>query len=119
MAMTWQQWTEIVARVNASWPDRQIEPVTAREWYAELDQADPAMVWAAVRRLRVAQHWRPSLAEVCAEVTRQRHQAAEQARSSLLRLSLEGRGVPPSPAVKRALRLLLRGTPRPDQSEGA
>lgn len=111
--MAWEQWTEIVARLNASWPDQQIEPPTAREWFDDLRHLDPGDVWLAVRELRKEQRWRPSLAEILAGVKIYRANLAEQVRSQHRRQIDARGGVPMPPETKEAMRILgesIKGT---------
>jgi hypothetical protein len=77
----------LVARINASWPDQQIEPLTAGEWYDELAQLDPNLLTTAVRNLRRDSDYRPSLAALLRENGRLR---AEQPQPSSSRLRIDG-----------------------------
>ncbi len=106
MAMAWEQWAEIVARLNASWPDQQIEPPTAREWFDELRHLDAGDVWLAIRELRTEHHFRPSLAEILAGVKAYRGRLAEQAHSQELRHLASRRGMPMPPETRQALEIL-------------
>jgi hypothetical protein len=66
--MAWPQWEHLVARINASWPDQQIEPLTAGEWYDDLAHLDPELLGQAVRNLRREHDYRPALAALLREV---------------------------------------------------
>ena len=72
MAMTWEQWAAIVSRINARWPDQQIEPLTAGEWYDEVAHLDPNLMLEAVRNLHRTEDFRPPLAALLREVGRLR-----------------------------------------------
>ena len=113
MPMLWEHWTEIVARLNATYPDRQIETATAREWYDELAHLETGDVWLAIRRLRTEQKWRPELAEILIACKLRRVEMAEQARSQRQRLTAGRRGVPMPPETKQALEI-LKETLHPD-----
>jgi hypothetical protein len=106
MAMAWEQWAEIVARLNASWPDQQIEPPTAREWFDELHHLDAGDVWLAIRELRTEIKWRPSLAEILAGVKVYRAKLAEQAHHQQLERARSRRGTPMPPETKQAMEIL-------------
>src|SRR6266567_3522323 len=106
MAMAWEQWAEIVARLNASWPDQQIEPPTAREWFDELRHLDAGDIWLAVRELRKEQRWRPALAEILAGVKVYRAELAEQVHHQQLELAGRRKGAPMPPETKQALEIL-------------
>jgi len=67
MAMAWHQWENLVTRINASWPDQQIEPLTAGEWYDDLAHLNPDLLGEAVRNLRRESDYRPSLAALLRE----------------------------------------------------
>src|SRR6266545_2856760 len=86
MAMAWPQWEHLVARINASWPDQQIEPLTAGEWYDELAHLDPDLLSQAVRNLRRDSDYRPSLAALLREVGQLR---ANQPQPSSHRLRID------------------------------
>lgn len=65
----------MVDRINASWPDQQIEPLTAGEWYDDLAHLDPDLLGQAIRNLRREHDYRPALAALLREVG---HLRAEQ-----------------------------------------
>ncbi len=104
--MTWQQWTEIVAKLNASYPDQPINAATAHEWHTELGHRDAGDVWLAIRELRTEHHFRPSLAEILAGVKAYRGRLAEQAHSQELRHLANRRGMPMPPETRQALEIL-------------
>jgi hypothetical protein len=106
MGMAWQQWAEIVGRLNASYPEQQIEPATAREWFTELERLDAGDVWLAIRELRTEQRWRPGLAEILAGVKVYRAKLAEQAHSQQLRHLSGRKGTPMPPETKQAMEIL-------------
>jgi hypothetical protein len=109
MAMAWEQWLEIVARLNACWPDQQIEPTTAHEWYDDLKARDAGDIWLAVRRLRTEQRWRPNLAEIVVAYKAHRAEMAAQARH--LQLHAGGRGTPMPPETRQAWEILQETLP--------
>jgi len=104
--VTWQQWTEIVAKLNASYPDQPINAATAHEWHTELDRYEAGDIWLAIRELRTEQRWRPSLAEILAGVKVYRAKLAEQAHSQELRHLANRKGTPMPPETKQALEIL-------------
>lgn len=93
-------------RLNASWPDQQIEPVTAGEWFDELDRLDAGDVWLAIRELRTECKWRPSLAEILAGVKLYRAKLAEQVHHQHLQLTGRQQGVPMPPETKQAMEIV-------------
>lgn len=115
-ALTWDQWTEIVAKLNASFPRQPIEPLTAREWFSELADRRAELVWRALRRLRCEQSFMPSLAELLgayhAEVR------AERDRVPALPAS-DPDGVPPPADFQAARARLLVRTKLPGNSHRA
>jgi len=104
--VTWQQWTEIVAKLNASYPDQPINAATAHEWFTELGHLDAGDVWLAIRELRTEHHFRPSLAEILAGVRVYRGRLAEQVHSLELRHFANRRGTPMPPETKQAMEIL-------------
>lgn len=104
--MTWQQWTEIVAKLNASYPDQPINAATAAEWHTELAHLDAGDVWLAIRELRTEIRWRPSLAEILAGVKVYRAKLAEEAQSQELRHLASRKGMPMPPETRQALEIL-------------
>jgi hypothetical protein len=116
------QWAEIVARLNASYPGQQVEPMTAREWYTELAHLPADRVWRAVRRLRRERSFRPSLAELldaCAAEAR-----AEPSAQAALTAREDGPGEPmPADAADRlaamGLRRVGRRVPADDRANQA
>jgi hypothetical protein len=106
--VTWQEWTEIVAKLNASFPRQPVEPMTAREWYAELADRPAGRVWEAIRRLRRGQSFTPSLAELLDTVAL----VARDEVSARPRLAAPDRpGVPAPAEAKRLLAQILRRQP--------
>jgi hypothetical protein len=104
--VTWQQWTEIVAKLNASYPDQPINAATAAEWFTELDRLDAGDVWLAIRELRTEMRWRPGLAEILAGVKLYRAKLAEQAHSQQLRHLSGRKGMPMPPETRQAMEIL-------------
>jgi hypothetical protein len=104
--VTWQEWTEIVAKINASYADQPINAATAAEWFTELDHFEAGDVWLAIRELRKDHHFRPSLAEILVGVKAYRAELAEQARSQRQRLDLGRRGTPMPPETRQAIEIL-------------
>ncbi len=104
--MTWQQWTEIVAKLNASYPDQPINAATAHQWHTELARLDAGDVWLAIRELRTEIKWRPSLAEILAGVKVYRNRLADQAHSQQLRHLASRRGTPMPPETRQAMEIL-------------
>jgi hypothetical protein len=104
--MAWEQWLEIVARLNASWPDQQIEPPTAAEWYDELAHLDPGDIWLAIRQLRREHHFRPNLAELLVAHKVHRVEMAEAAKSQQRQHALGRRGTPMPPETRQAMEIL-------------
>jgi hypothetical protein len=107
------EWRKIVGKLNASWPDQQISPETAAEWYDELAHLDPGDIWLAIRRLRTEQRWRPLLAEILAACKVQRQEIAEQVRHLELEATGRIRGTPMPPETRQAMEI-LRETLRPE-----
>lgn len=62
--MTRAEWTELVKRTNASFPNRPVDPGTAAEWFEELAPFGAAEVWLAIRRCRRDRPFAPSLAQI-------------------------------------------------------
>jgi hypothetical protein len=89
-----------VARLNASFPGQQLEPMTTREWFEELADRPAERVWEAVRACRREQSFRPSLAELLDAMTLA---ARERAMSRPALPAPDRLGVPPSPEVKAQL----------------
>jgi hypothetical protein len=104
--VTWQQWTEIVAKLNASYPDQPINAATAHEWHTELAHLDAGDVWLSIRELRTEHHFRPSLAEILAGIKAYRGRLADQAKSQELRHLASRKGMPMPPETRQALEIL-------------
>lgn len=102
-----------MAKLNASWPDQQIEPPTAAEWYDELSHLQAGAIWLAIRKLRAEQRWRPQLAEILVTCKAHRVDMAEQARSQRRSQTLGRRGVPMPPETRQAMEI-LKETLHPD-----
>lgn len=110
--MTWNEWTQIVAKLNASYPDQPINPATAHEWFEELRTYNAGEVWLAIRLLRKEEKFRPGLAELLAGIKlcrRDMREARDRQRSELERLA-PSRGVPMPPETKEALRILAESS---------
>jgi hypothetical protein len=124
------EWTRLVARINANYPGHQVDALTAAEWFGPLSQFPAGEVWDAIDRHRrdltpgrdglPTGHWAPSLAGILACID------ANWRDQAVIRRELEARearaarnargGVPMPPETKQALEALrasksLPGTP--------
>src|SRR6266508_2201467 len=121
--MTWDEWKQIVARLNLSFPGQQIKPDTAREWFEELRPFPEPDVWLAVRRCRREQTFRPALAQVLDAVDANDRDEREQRRTLAALAARPGsrrRGAPMPTEAKRAVEILedrLAGKLEPAQAK--
>jgi hypothetical protein len=115
-----QEWTHVVARLNANYPGQQIDPLTAAEWFGPLQGFPAGEVWDAIDRHRrnlapgrdglPTGHWAPSLAGVLAAIDanwREASAARRELEARARRAERNGRGgVRMPPETKEAVRLL-------------
>src|SRR5262245_13365714 len=111
--MTRQEWAEIVARLNATFPHQQMEPMTAAEFYTDLADYPAERVWRAVRRIRTesGRQFQPSLGELIEAMLANAHDR----KAASDRLAIEARdpdspGVPPPADYKAARERFLAGS---------
>jgi hypothetical protein len=88
-----------------SFPGQELRPETATEWFDELVSYPAERVWAAVRRCRREQRFRPTLADLLDAIE---FVAREQAAARPRIAAPDRPGVPPPPEAKRLL-AALRG----------
>jgi len=107
------EWTPIVDRLNASYPDQELRPETAVEWFGVLASFPAREVQAAVERVRREREWMPTGVAVILNAidanwdeaaAKVREQAAEAARS---RRNAQG-GTTAPPETREVLELLER-----------
>lgn len=118
--MTRQEWAEIVAKLNASFPGQQVEPMTAAEWFTELAGYPAERVWRAVRRCRRESRFRPMLNELLdAMVLNAREETAKPSdKPAIGARDPDSPGVPPPAAYKAARERALKATRLPDGPAG-
>jgi len=112
--VNWNEWTQIVAKLNASFPGQQIEPPTAREWFDELHGYAAGEVWLAIRLLRKEEKFRPGLAEIITGIKLCRRDMADAKRIQEQKQGTRnlggGRGGPMPPETQEALKILAEAS---------
>lgn len=115
--MTRQEWTQIVAKLNANFPGQQVEPPTAAEWFGPLQDFPASEIWGAVDRVRRESKFLPALSELLAAVDlnwRERSAARRELEVREARAARNSRGGALMPdETKQAIELLRRSTLMP------
>lgn len=108
--MTEREWTEMVARLNASYPSQELRPETALEWFEELETFPAGEVWLAIRRCRRERDWMPSGVAVIHQAIdvnyRELMEDRRQALAAMAARPASRRGAPMPLETKQALQIL-------------
>jgi hypothetical protein len=89
--MTRAEWAELVKRMNASFPNRPVDPATAAEWLEELNAFDAASVWLAIRRCRRERPFAPALAQILEAIDANDREDRERQRAAQVLAHAPGR----------------------------